>query len=171
MARKLTEKEFISELASRWGTSYNNAKNKYYIMIEFLCDELLMYGFVDLPTFGKFKTELQQGKYIYTPVAHKDDKPEKIWIDAYERIKFKASKTLKDYINHDKATKAETMRQRREIKKQQIANVEKEHQIEVAQNITAAMEIVQQKKKMRNKSKNSIKNIDQIDGYWDELKE
>lgn len=171
MARKLTEKEFITELASRWGTSYDNAKNKYYTLIEFLCDELLMYGFIDLPTFGKFKTEVQQGKYIYLPIACKGDDPEKVWIDAYERIKFKASKTLKDYINHDKATKAETMRQRREIKKQQIAQAEKEHQIEVAQNKIAAMEIVQQKRKARQKSKSSIDNTIPSTEYWDELTE
>lgn len=163
MARKLTEKEFITELSHRWGVTYESAKTKYYEMIDFLCDELLMYGFIDLPTFGTFRTELQQGKYIYLPVALKDDDPEKVWIDGYERIRFRASKTLKKYINKEKATKAETMRQRRIIQKQKAATDELQHQREVADNREVAMQRVKEKKKQRAKP--------QIDTYWENFDE
>lgn len=111
-----------------------------------------MYGFIDLPTFGSFKTRTQQGKYIYSPIASKGDIPEKIWIDPYEQIRFKASKVLKNYINNDKATKSETMRHRREIKKIEISNKEREHQIEVSQNKALTMELVKQKQEERKKA-------------------
>lgn len=176
MARKLTEKEFITELANRWGVTYDSAKTKYYEFVEFLCDELLMYGFIDLPTFGNFRTETQQGRYIYTPIASKDDTPEKIWIDTHERIKFRASKSLKAYINDDKATKAETMRHRRALKKKEISDKEREHQIEIAENRALAMELVKQKQKERKKAQQNWgknkKIIEQpIEGYWEDFKE
>lgn len=172
MARKLTEKEFITELAERWNTTYESARVKYYELIDFMCDELLMYGFIDLPTFGNFRTELHDGKYIYLPTVLKNDTPEKVWIEPYNRIRFKASKTLKDYINKDKVTKAETIRLRKQIKKQNNINKEKEHQIEIAENRQLIMEAVLQKKQQRKKQNGKKpKAINTQYSYWDDLKE
>lgn len=184
MARKLTEKEFITELAKRWGVEYDSAKIKYYEMINFLCDELLMYGFIDLPTFGSFRTKFQQGKYAYIPADFKSGEPEKVWIDPYFRIKFKATKTLKDYINKDKVTKAETLRLVREIKKQKSLDVEKEKQIQIAQNREDIMAAVQARKKERAeriknpppkpKKKNGGKaqtEEQELYSYWDKFTE
>ena len=125
MARKLTPTEFYELIGKETKMDANKVKEFWTIFVDVAVNELIDYGYFDMPLIGRFESKIYRSTHIPNGV---DDNTCRIVTDTYKRINFRASDTFKDTVSGKRVTRRELMNYRRESDKYKKAQEECERQ-------------------------------------------
>lgn len=150
MARKLLPQEFYKELSKKINCDVDQTQFIWENIVEFLIDEMKMYGEIKCPSFGEFKLTTKGGREVHIPNSPCDkvrlnttDAFRTQYIDFYQQLKFYPSDSLKNVINNHSDTTAVWKRAREEVRKYQAEQAAIEKEKEILKKKQNAMNIVQ----------------------------
>lgn len=153
MARKLLPQEFYKELSKKLDCDFDKAQFIWENIVEFLIDEMKIYGSVQCPSFGEFRSITKGGKKYHVPNSIYDkerlntDAPfREEYIDFYQEIHFKSAETLKQVMNNKIDTTAVWKRAREQVRKYKEEQAAFEKEKIVLARKQNAMNMVREKK-------------------------
>ena len=163
MARKLLPQEFYKELSKRIDCDFDKTQSIWENTVEFLIDEMKMYGSVSCPSFGILKSVTKGGKKMHLPNSEYDkerlntDENFRVeYVEPYQKVSFIPSELLKDAINNKADTTSMWKRAREAVRKYKAEQEAFEKEKALLEKKQNAMNTVRERKLKNIKKKKAF---------------
>jgi len=159
MGKKLTATETYRSLA-RINNKYSveSFKEMYETLNEFIVDELLRFGYVDLPNLGRIKLILIDGHMGHVPSSNPEieGKTKMIYIEPYYTFKFTSTEIFKQNINNGRPPRAELKRERERYRAESQKEKNEQRIKELLKNEPERLEKAREKAEERRKKRKEL---------------
>ncbi|MEG0899391.1 MAG: hypothetical protein RSD67_02410 [Oscillospiraceae bacterium] len=149
MARKLTPSEFFEIMAQKNGISPLVFQQVYESTMDFIVNEMRMYGEIKLPNFLNITLTHFESKYRRVPIdisLENRGKTKLVWVEAYDKLNFVPTERFKQNVNDNYVTRAEIKKQRVIAEKDRKILAELEKQKGLRENALLQLEEIRKKK-------------------------
>lgn len=164
MARKLVPREFFAIYASKIGADEEKIKKDWYVLVDFIIEELQEYGYVDLPYIGTLRLYKQTQQYAVKKGSHEVVRAKN---EFCYRTTLSTYKTFRQAIQGKAPTRQEKMTLRQQAVRELALEREREKQKDIVkrkqERIDSRRERALKDKKRRQKRYLKHKNGDEGD--------